>query len=78
MKGIREYFNELRDRLLKTKIKETRRNLYDIENKKNLSNSKIKNIEKSLFELERSLNKLKKYYDYDDIEYKGIRCKKLI
>ena len=30
-------------------------------------------MEKSLFKLEKSLSKLKKYYDYDDIEYKGIR-----
>ena len=45
---------------------------YQIENK-NLSQSKIKEIEKNLFELEESLSKLKKYYDYDDAEYKGIR-----
>ena len=50
-----------------------RRNLYEIENKTNLSKSKIKKIEKNLYELEESLSKLKKYYDYDDIEYKGIR-----
>ena len=45
---------------------------YELENK-NLSQSKIKEIEKNLFELEESLSKLKKYYDYDDAEYKGIR-----
>ena len=39
----------------------------------NLSASKIKQIEKNLYELERSLSKLKKYYDYNDIEYKGVR-----
>ena len=54
-------------------IKEIRRNLYEIENKKNLSKSKIKEIEQNLIELEKSLFKLNKYYDYDDIEYKGIR-----
>ena len=37
------------------------------------SESKIRNIEKNLLELEESLSKLKKYYDYDDAEYKGIR-----
>ena len=42
---IREDFNKLRGRILKSKIKETRRNLYEIENKKNLSISKIKEIE---------------------------------
>ena len=30
-------------------------------------------IEKNLLELEKNLSKPKKYYDYDDIEYKGIR-----
>ena len=37
IKKIRENFNKLRDRFLKSKIKEIRRNLYEIENKKNLS-----------------------------------------
>ena len=37
------------------------------------SKSKIKEIEKNLNELEEGLSKLKKYYDYDDIKYKGIR-----
>ena len=50
-----------------------RRNLYEIENKKNLSKSKIKKIEKNILELEESFSKLKKYYDYYKIEYKGIR-----
>ena len=73
IKKIREDFNKLRDRFLKPKIKEIRRNLYEIENKKNLSKPKIKEIEQNLIELEKSLFKLNKYYDYDDIEYKGIR-----
>ena len=30
-------------------------------------------IEKNLDELERSLSKKKKYYDYDDVEYRGIK-----
>ena len=34
IKQIREKFNKLRDRFLKPKIKEIRRNLYEIENKK--------------------------------------------
>ena len=71
IKKIREDFNKLRDRFLKPKIKEIRRNLYEIENKKNLSKSKIKEIEQNLFELEQSLFKLNKYYNSDDIEYKG-------
>ena len=46
IKKIREDFNELRDRFLKPKIKEIRKNLYEIENKKNPSASKLKEIEK--------------------------------
>ena len=72
IKQIREEFNKLRDRYLNPKIKEIRRNLYEIENKKNLSKLKMKEIEKNHFELEESLFKLNRYYDYDDIEYKGI------
>ena len=41
--------------------------------KKKLSESKIKEIERNLTELEEVLSKTKKYYDYDDIEYRGIR-----
>ena len=73
IKKIREDFNKLRDRFLKSKIKEIRRNLYEIENKKNLSKSKIKEIEQNLIELQKNLLKLNKYHDHDDIEYKGIR-----
>ena len=35
---------------------------------------KIKEIERDIFELQESLYQLKKYYGYDDIEYKGIRA----
>ena len=41
--------------------------------KKNLFESKIKEIKRNLTELEQYLFKPKNYYDYDDIEYKGIR-----
>ena len=70
---IKEDFNKSRDRCLNPKIKEIGRILYEIENKKNLSKSKIKEIEQNLIQLEESLFKLNKYYDYNDIEYKGIR-----
>ena len=57
----------MRDRLSKPKNeRDFRKDLYKIENKK------IKEIEKSL-KLGKNLSKLKKYYDYDDIEYRGIR-----
>ena len=70
---IRKEFNESRYKFSELKIKEIRRNLYKIENEKNLSKSKIKEIERNLAELEENLSKTKKYYDYDDIEYRGIR-----
>ena len=57
IKKIREDFNKLTDRFLKPKIKEIRRNLYEIGNKKNLSKSKIKEIEQSLIQLEESFFK---------------------
>ena len=68
IKDIKEDFNKLRDRFLKQKIKEIRRNFYEIENKKNLSESKIEQIGQNLIQLEESLFKLNKYYDYDDAE----------
>ena len=70
---IRKEFNESRYSFSKLKIKEIRKNLYEIENETNPSESKIKEIEKNLTELEENLSKTKKYYDYDDIEYRGIR-----
>ena len=47
--------------------------LYEIENKINLSTQKIKEIEKHFLELEKNLSVLKKFYDHDNIEYKGKR-----
>ena len=51
----------------KSKINEIRRNLYEIENKNNLSTPEIKEIEKNLLKLEKNFLKPKKYYD-DDIK----------
>ena len=65
--------NESRYKFSKSKIKEIRRSLYEIENEKNLFAPKIKEIEKNLLELGKDLFISKKYYDYDDIEHKGIR-----
>ena len=36
----------------------------------------MEEIEKNLDELERNLSKIKKYYDYDDTEYRGIKDEK--
>ena len=68
---IREIFNKLKDRFSKPKLKEIKINIY--ENKKNIYTQKIKEIEINLPELEESFSKLKKYYDYGQIEYEGIR-----
>ena len=73
IKKIRKEFNESRHTFSKSKLNETRRNLYEIENEKSLFTPKIKEIERNLLELEENLFKSEKYYDYDDTEYKGIR-----
>ena len=70
---ITKEFNESRQEFSKSKINEIRKNLYEIENENNLFESKIKDIERNLTELKENLSKTKKYYDYDDVEYKGIR-----
>ena len=70
---IRKEFNESRYKFSKLKIKEIRESLYKIEKAKNLSESKIKEVEKIFTELEENLSKTKKYYDYDESEYLGIR-----
>ena len=57
----------------KPEIKEIRKKSLWNKKQKNLSISKTKEIAQNLLELERNLFKPKKYYHYDDIEYKGIR-----
>ena len=69
-KKIRKDFNKLRDRFSKSKIKEIRKNLYDIKNPKNLLTQTIKEIEENLFKLEECLSNLKKYRHQDDFEHK--------
>ena len=70
---IRKQFNESRHKFSKSKLNEIRRNLYEIENENNIFAPKIKEIQRNLLELEENLFKLKKYYEYDETEYKGIR-----
>ena len=62
--------NQKNQEFSKSKIYEFRRNLYEIENKNNISTPEIKEIENNLLELEQNISKLKKYYDFDDIEYR--------
>ena len=70
---IRKEFNESRHEFSKSKINEIRRNLYEMENENNLFAPKTKEIRRNLLELEENLFKPKKYYDYDDTKYQGIR-----
>ena len=65
--------NYKKDRFSKPEIKQIRRNFYETKSKKKKKSKKrIKQIEKYLLELEKNLSQLKKYFDHDNIEYKGI------
>ena len=60
--------------LSKRKIKKIKKDFSELRyGLKNLFTPEIKETEQSLLELEKSLSQLKKYYDYDDTEYQGIR-----
>ena len=63
---IREDLNKSRHKFSKSDTKEIRKNLCEIESKKNLLTQKIKEIEKSL-------STLKKHHDHDDAKHIGIR-----
>ena len=69
---IREELRELPYKPSQSELKEIKRRLYMVENKKGLLNSK-KNS-KCLDELDEKIRKLYRYYhDYDDFEYRGIK-----
>ena len=55
--------------------KNIKEELYEIENKKNLSNKEKEKIDDNLLELVNKLNKKEKYryHDRDDLDYQGIR-----
>ena len=60
--------------LSKRKIKKVKKDFSELRyGLKNLFTPEIKETEQSLLELEKSLSQLKKYYDYNDTEYQGIR-----
>ena len=67
---IREKLKELSYKLSKSELKEIKKNLYKIENKKGLLEQKKK---KYLDELDEKIRKLDKYYHDDDFEYRGIK-----
>ena len=68
---IREEIKKLQHEFFKPEIKELKKILYEIENKKSFSASK--RARKYLRKYEDKLSRLKKYYDYDDVQYKGIK-----
>ena len=68
---IREEIKKLQHEFSKSEIKEIKKYLYEIESKRSLSTSK--KTKKYLLKLEEKLSRLKKYYDYGDTEYKGIK-----
>ena len=68
---IREEIKELGHKLSRQELKGIKKNLYEIENKKSRLESK-KN-KRYLNKLEERIYKLNKYYDYDDVKYRGIR-----
>ena len=69
-KEIKKDFSELRYGFSKSKINEFRRSHYNITS---LSTAEIKDTEKKSSWIRKSLFKLKKYYDYYNTEYQGVR-----
>ena len=69
--AIREELKELSYKLSKSELKEIKKNLYQVENKKGLLNSK--KTRKYLDELDEKIRKLDKYYHDDDFEYREIK-----
>ena len=68
---IREELKELGYKLSKSELKEIKKHLYMVENKKGLLGSK--KPRKYLDELDEKIRKLDKYYHDDDFEFRGIR-----
>ena len=69
---IREEIKELGHKLSRQELKKIKKNLYEIENKKGRLESK--KTKKYLNKLEERIYKLNKYYDYDDVKYRGIKA----
>ena len=68
--NIRGGLKDLSYKLSKSKLKEIKVNLYNIEKRKKISSKKTN---KYLDELDKKILKLDKYHDHDDYEYKGIK-----
>ena len=72
---IRAILSRLGNIVTKNDREEVKKELYEIENKKNLSDKEKKKIDDNLLELVNKLSKKEKYryYDRDDLDYHGIR-----
>ena len=68
---IREQFKELAYKLSKSELKEIKRRLYMVKNKKDLLGSR--KTTKYLDELDEKIRKLDKYYHDDGFEFRGTR-----
>ena len=60
IRGIKKILNELRDRLTKEYRKQIKKQLYEIENKRNLSKLEKEEINEYLTDLKRIFNKKRK------------------
>ena len=72
---IRMILSRLGNTITNNDRKKIKKELYEIENKKNLSDKEKEKIDDNLLELVNKLNKKEKYryYDRDDLDYHGIR-----
>ena len=72
---IRVILNKLGDIVTKDDRVKIKKERYEIENKKNLSDKEKEKIDDNLLELVNKLNKKEKYryHDRDDLDYHGIR-----
>ena len=68
---IREEIKKLPHKFSRQELKKIKKNLYEIENKK--GRLELKKTKKYLSKLEERIYKLNRYYDYDDVKYRGIR-----
>ena len=67
---IREELKDLSYKLSKSELKEIKKNLYNIEERKQFESKKTKRY---LDELDKKILKLDKYHYHDDYEYRGIK-----
>ena len=72
---IREKLTELRDKLSKSELKEIKKHLYNMENKKELLESET--AKKYLDELDKKILKLDEYYDDDDFK-RNRKCTRFV